>query len=170
MVLLPAHQSRFTFAKKGEKRVGDATVWVVAYRETRGPMFFRAADGRYVPMTGELWIEPGSGAVRRANYVVDSADAVGSTLDERKLPGLAATVDFSRMDVKVKYQRDPALGAFVPAEMWEILSRERQTGGFGVPALGDTGATHLVRERISSVATYSNVHRIAGSAGGHRPL
>jgi hypothetical protein len=175
MVLLPTHQARFAFTKKGEKRVEGTAVWVVGYRETRRPMFFRTADGQYVPMTGELWIEPASGAVFRAKYVVDSADALrdgaGADPDAGGPPGrprLEANLAFSRMNVDVTFRQDPALGALLPVEMREILSRTLQAGPDG-PALGSAAATHFLPERLSCVATYTKVRRVVGRDPGAAP-
>jgi hypothetical protein len=159
MILLPAHQARFAFSKRGEQRVGSATVWVISFREIHGPMFFRAVDGREVPMTGEFWIEPHSGRVFRAQFVVDSVEALRDTSGRPDQPRLLATVDFSRMNVEVTYGPDSTLDVFVPLEMKEIFSREVRMGGGG-PMLDSPAATHYVSDRFSCVATYTNVRRV----------
>jgi hypothetical protein len=174
MVLLPTQQPRFVFSKQGEERVGDATVWVIACREIRGPMFFQAVDGSQVPMAGEFWIEPDSGTVLRSHFVVDSADAVRVAGDRpnsvnaprREAQGLLsgtgerkATFSFSRMSVDVTYGHDPTTGVFAPRKMTEICSREAKRGG-GEITLDGLAASHYVSERLSCMATYTNVRRV----------
>jgi hypothetical protein len=158
-VLLPAQQPRFAFSRRGEKRVRNLTVWVVGYREIRGPMFFSDVEGREVPMTGEFWIDPRSGAVFRSTFVVDSGEAVEGETGRSAGPLPLANVGCSRMTIEVTYKADPALGVTVPVEMEETFSGEVRTGGGGL-ALGDTGATHYLRQRLSCVARYTNHRRV----------
>jgi hypothetical protein len=163
MVLLPAHQPRFAFSKRGEKRVQDITVWVIGYHEIRRRMFFRDVEGREVPMTGEFWIDPRSGAVFRSQFVVDSAEAVRGADKRTPSPALEVAAGFSRMEIQVTYRPDRALGVTVPVEMREMFSGEVVTGGGGGPALGDAAATHYLSQRLSCVAKYTDHRRVLAS-------
>jgi hypothetical protein len=161
MVLLPPHQARFAFSKRGEKRVRNRTLWVVGYHEVRGPMFFGDVQGREAPMTGEFWIDPQSGSILRAQFVVDSGEGARGGAERTDVAPLLVGVGFSRINVEVTYQADPALGAAVPVEMTETRSRDVVMGGFGGPALGSTSATHYLRQRLSCVAKYAHYRRVA---------
>jgi hypothetical protein len=162
MVLLPAHQPRFAFSKRAEKRVRELIVWVIGFHEIRRPLFFRDVQGREVPMTGEFWIDPRSGAVFRSQFAVDSGDAVRGAAGRTALPPLLATVGFSRMNIEVNYKTDPVLSVTVPVEMRETFSREVVTGGGG-PMLDSASATHYLSQRLSCVAKYSNHRRVVAS-------
>jgi hypothetical protein len=167
MVLLPAHQPRFDFTMRGEKRVGDTTLAVVGYREVRGPMFFRDADNQGIPMTGEFWIEPQSGTVFRSQFVVDGDRIVRGAEGRTAAPVLQPTVDFSRIDVEVIYKPNPQLGVTVPVEMKETFSRDSGSRQPLVPQEGTNGATHHMRQRLSCVAKYTNHRRVLTSERPH---
>lgn len=158
MVLLPAHQPRFDFTMRGEKRVGGTTLAVVGYREVRGPMFFRDAESREIPMTGEFWIDPSSGAVFRSQFVVDGDRIVRGAGDRTAPAALPPTVAFSRIDVEVVYEPNPQLGVTVPVEMTETFSRDEKSR---TPL--ETGGTHHTRQRLTCVATYTNHRRVLAS-------
>ena len=163
MVLLPPHQARFAFSKRGEKRVRNRTLWVVGYHEVRGPMFFGDVQGREAPMTGEFWIDPQSGSILRSQFVVDSGEGARGGAERTDVAPVLVGVGFSRINVEVTYQADPALGAAVPVEMTETRSRDVVMGGFGGPALGSTSATHYLRQRLSCVAKYAHYRRVVPS-------
>lgn len=163
MVLLPAHQPRFEFTMRGEKRVGGTTLAVVGYREVRGPMFFRDVANQEIPMSGEFWIEPRSGTVFRSHFVVDGDGIVRGALGPTAAPILQATVDFSRIDVEVTYTPNPQLGVAVPIEMKESFSRDPGSRQPLIPQEGTNGATHHVRQRLTCVAQYSNHRRVQAS-------
>jgi hypothetical protein len=158
-VMLPAQQPRFSFSKRGEKRVRNLTLWVIGYREIKGPMLFSDVEGREVPMIGELWVDPRSGAVFRTQLVVDSGNAVGGDTGRSAGPLPLANIGFSRMNIEVSYKADPGLGVAVPVEMQETFSGEVAVGGGG-PVLDSAPATHYLRQRLSCVAKYTNHRRV----------
>ena len=118
MVLMPRQQAGFAFTKKGEKRVDNATVWVIEYTETQRPPLATTADGSPKPARGEVWVEPASGRVVRTHLVFDSLDAYP---DMKLHPERYA--DFPRATIDVTYKLDPALNAWLPVEMEEDYTR-----------------------------------------------
>jgi hypothetical protein len=74
-------------------------MWVIAFRETARPTIIRTTTGRDFPAEGRLWIDPGSGAVRMSELVMNNAE-------------------ISAM-INVSYQSEPLLGFLVPVEMRE---------------------------------------------------
>ncbi len=134
--LLPAHQPRFAFTKKGEKKVEGASVWVVSYMETQPPMLARNADGVFQPSRGELWIDPAAGRVVRAVVVFDSLDAYP---DMKLHPERYER--FPRSTIEVTFALQPALNAWLPSKVSELHDNRA--------------------EIINWTATYSNYRRIA---------
>ena len=68
LFLDPANQSRFTFERKGRRRVQGVETAEVQLVERERPALVRAGANRDAPAKGRVWIEPESGAVlhRRA--------------------------------------------------------------------------------------------------------
>jgi hypothetical protein len=108
-ILRPASRKRMEFTKAGEDRIGDTDVWVIAFREVKGPTFSTTADGVEIPATGRFWVEPESGAVVRSEMML------GGT---RRLS--------ARATITVTYARDEALGFRIPIEMRERYDNPRR--------------------------------------------
>jgi hypothetical protein len=119
--LLPAHQKRFTFKKKGDKNVEGTTVWVVTFAETAGPMLARTADGTPQPIRGELWIDPTTGGVRKTHVVFDALDAYP---DMKQHPERYR--EFPRSTIDVTYQLQPSVNAWLPSEVTELHDRQSE--------------------------------------------
>jgi hypothetical protein len=152
---------------RGEKRLGGTTLAVVGYREVRGPMFFRDAENQAIPMTGEFWIDPSSGAVFRSQFAVDGDRTVQGAEGRTAPEALQPTVAFSRIDVEVVYKPNPQLGVTVPVEMNETFSRDRGSRPPLVPQEGTNGATHHTRQRLTCVAKYTNHRHVLTSERPH---
>jgi hypothetical protein len=151
-VLLSPHRPRFTFSKRAEERRNHSSVWVVAFRETGEPMFFRDLAGRPVPMSGEIWVDTASGAVLRSVF---SLAADGPDM-------LAAASEYSRLRVEVAFEPHPVVGFAVPVEMTQTLSVD-------VPEhtsweLLSPSHVPLRRQELDCRATYTN-HRKALLSG-----
>lgn len=161
LVLLPAQQPRFTFARRGDRRVGEISAWVVRFEEIRGPGFFKDTTGRDLPITGEFWIDPHTGIVLRSQLVIEGG--APSRLAGRTTGNdLAANPGNPRISVEVFYKPDPALAMTVPVEMRETFSHDvmTQTGG---PQIDSLSAVHFTREELASVATYTHYRRLPAS-------
>ena len=99
LVLHPTNQSRFTFGKAGEQKVGGVIAWKVGFREDRSPTLVRAADtGIDMPANGTFWIDPATGEVLRAEMECGA---------------------FSESRLSVTYRRHPRFGLSLPVEMIE---------------------------------------------------
>jgi hypothetical protein len=131
VVLSPAHQAAFRFAKKNEKKVDGQTVWVVGYTETAGGAFALTIEGVPQPLRGELWIEPSSGRVFKSTVVMDALDAYP---DMRRRPERYEA--FPRMTFEVTYSLDPKLNLWLPRELKETYDRRTEV--------------------VTTTATYSN--------------
>jgi hypothetical protein len=119
VVVMPMHRAGFEFANKGEKRVGNEPVRVVAFNETRRPSLLQAADGQSKPARGELWIEAATGRILRTHVVFDSLDAYP---DMKMHP--ERYDDFPRATIDVVFAPDPVLKAYLPVSMQEIYTRK----------------------------------------------
>jgi hypothetical protein len=64
-ILMPHRQDRFRFRQQGTERIDGADVHVVTFEERRRPTLIRTPEGRDLPASGRLWIEPASGRVLR---------------------------------------------------------------------------------------------------------
>jgi hypothetical protein len=82
-------------------KVADLDTIVVEFEEAARPTIVRGRnDDEDVPATGKYWIHPGSGAVVRAQVMLN-------------LPG-------GKGRIEVELQLEPRLGAWVPKEMTEV--------------------------------------------------
>jgi hypothetical protein len=132
----PRHQAGSRFEKDGEEVVDGERAWIVRFRETgRGGLISRA-DGRKLAAEGRLWIGPADGRIVRSELLVKNFI---------RAPG------GSRAEVAVTWQRDEALGLWLPYEM-----RERYEGGAYV---GGRNSRFL----ITGAAIYSNYRRFSTS-------
>jgi hypothetical protein len=119
-VLAGEAQGRFSFSvqARGDER-GDVLrdlpdspnfrvsteVWVVGFRETRGPTLIRTPGDRNVFSRGRLWIEPASGRVLMAEVTAGNSQV--------------------RAQVTTSFQSEPLMGFLVPIEMHETYRRTR---------------------------------------------
>ena len=131
VVLSPAHQSAFQFAKKNEKKVDGMAVWVVSYTETGRGEFARTIEGVPQPLRGEVWIEPSSGRVVKTTVVMDSLDAYP---EMRRRPERYEALP--RMTFDVTYSLEPKLNLWLPRELKENYDRRTEV--------------------VTTTATYSN--------------
>ncbi len=131
VVLSPAHQAAFRFAKKNEKKVDGQTVWVVSYTEAVGGAFALTVEGAPQPLRGEVWIEPSSGRVVKSTVVMDTIDAYP---EMRRRPERYEA--FPRMTFEVTYSLEPKLNLWLPRELKENYDRRTEV--------------------VTTTATYSN--------------
>jgi len=62
-LLTPRHQKRFRFRLQGSMPLRGPAAAVIAYEERERPTIIRTPEGRDVPASGRLWIEPETGRV-----------------------------------------------------------------------------------------------------------
>jgi VWFA-related protein len=99
-ILLARNSGRFAWAmEKGQ--AGAEGVAIVGFSEVTTPTIVRTSKGRNVPLSGQFWIEPASGRVRRA------------------------TLNFQQLQESVEGSFDVSYGpvadldVFVPIRLWE---------------------------------------------------
>ena len=118
-----ANHSRFRFKKVGEDRIDGVRVWLVGYKEVARPTLIKTLEGRDMPVSGTLWVDPTDGRVLttameiEADATIVRAPSSGSwgptsTETKRELVRNTATL-------RVTYRLDPRLKMLVPAEMTE---------------------------------------------------
>jgi hypothetical protein len=107
MFLHPRVRERFGFSLEGEESVAGIATRRVSYRETARPTLIKTTRGRDLALTGDMWIDPATGAVVKTRLT--AAD-----------PALRATV-------AVTFRRDEGVAIWVPGQMEEQYSEQGST-------------------------------------------
>jgi hypothetical protein len=130
-----ANQENSTFKVEGMKKMDGADVAVLKFNEKGTGHLLNAAAA-----IGRVWIEPGSGAIHQTELGFVS-----------KAANIHATV---------KFAKDPTLGLFVPADLFEQI--EASAAGAGTNNLGGaSGSGDLAgRQSMEGRAQYSAYRRI----------
>ena len=97
-------RERFTFALNGEEQIGDLLTQRVSFRETSRPTIIKTTRGRDLPLDGQMWVEPATGAVVKT--MLNAADTN------------------IRVAITVSFRRDPAVGIWVPTQMDEFYKEQ----------------------------------------------
>jgi hypothetical protein len=100
--LLPGHQARFAFTRKGTTTIDGVETTEIDFREREAPTFIRTADGRDVASEGTVWVSPSDGIVVRTRLIVSGFAGMGSTAR-----------------VEATFGRDRRLGLWLPVNMTE---------------------------------------------------
>jgi hypothetical protein len=140
----PSQHARFTFTKKGTKKIEGVETWEIEFKETRRPTFIMTRAGKDVPIDGTLHVKPDDGTVVRTRFKMRNfADM--DTAREQQAPtqrppqvttaptgGLDAvrrsqTVESiaidkmeSEADIEVTYAKPPGIDVWFPASMTEL--------------------------------------------------
>jgi hypothetical protein len=109
------NRGRLRFAKAGEDTVDRVSVWVIRYEEHSRPTLITTPQGRDVPTSGEVWVDPNTGALMRA---------------EVNIKDFFAAVGFgaSKAQMRVYFKEDPKLKFWVPSR----LTERYEVGGLGL--------------------------------------
>jgi hypothetical protein len=122
--LLPALQSRFTFAL--DKHDGDE--WIVRYEETARPTLFWHNQTIANPSSGRFWLDRRTGEIRQSEHVVTPGDFKATFVTE--------------------FRSDNRFGILVPQEL-----REQLWTGVGAAARRVQGAAWYSAYRQFAVTT-----------------
>ena len=150
-----ANLSRFTFTRKGTKKIDGIETVEIAFRETARPTLITTRDGKDVASEGTLWVVPGDGTIVRTRLQLKGfADTVsmGSNPAPRVMGSSIAPLE-STADVEVTYRRDEKIGMWLPARMAEEYQG-------AIPRINNApflGVSH-------SNATYSDYKRFGTSS------
>lgn len=109
------NQPRLHFTKADEDTIDQVHVWVIRYEERARPTIIVTPQGRDVPTSGLIWIDPATGALIRA---------------EVNIKDFFAAVGFgtSKAQMRVFFKEDLKLKFWVPAR----LTERYEVGGLGV--------------------------------------
>jgi len=162
----PANLSRFTFTKKGTKKINGVETQEIEFKETKRPTMVMRRNGADVPMEGTLWVIPADGTVVRTRLKMKNfadtmalpgqqAPAMGSVVND-KAPtgptrGAPSALDSmssrdleTNAEIEVTYKSNAELGLWLPSEMVE----QYQGPVYGIVRAPTEG-------RTSTRATYS---------------
>jgi hypothetical protein len=137
----PANLARFTFTKKGNKKINGTDTVELEFKETQRPTMVMRRSGADVPMEGTLWVVPADGTVVRTRLKMKNfADAMalpgqqaptmGGVVND-KAPtgptrGSASALDAmsardleTDAEIEVTYKNNADLGLWLPSEMSE---------------------------------------------------
>lgn len=124
--LTPLHRYRFTFTEAGADEHGT----IIAFTETARPTYIATTNRRDLPVSGRVWVDPATGAVRRTQL-----DAVDASVQAY---------------ITVTYTWDEGMQMAVPARM-----DERYVGLNGATEV--TGTATYSRFRRFTVSTSENL-------------
>jgi hypothetical protein len=105
---------RMHFSKADEDTVEQVHVWVLKYDEHSHPTIITTPQGRDVPTSGLVWVDPVSGALIRAEVNIKDFFA-------------AAGFGTSKAQMRVYFKDDAKLEFWVPAR----LTERYEVGGLG---------------------------------------
>lgn len=175
----PQNHARFTFERKGARKIDDVATWEVAFKETRRPTMVMTRAGRDVPVEGSLWINPLDGTVIRTRLKLRNfADEVGSTTvgdlqapvqapaenpnaprGARAAPS-ATTVAIGRIessaDIEVTYRRPDGMTLWLPFTMVELYEGPIRIKARSMPGRSTTNA------KYSDFKTFDTAIKIVG--------
>ena len=169
----PANLPRFTFTKRGSKKIDGIDTVEIEFKETQRPTLVMRRSGADVPMEGVLWVAPADGTVVRTRLRLKNfADALampGQQAPTQRAPvnpnvptgGRATQSDLNQLDsreletnadIEVTYKKDAAMGLWLPSEMTE----QYQGPIYGLKAPADG--------RTTTRAKYSDFKRFGTGA------
>jgi hypothetical protein len=144
---LPEHLSRFTFTRKGNKKIGNVQALEIGFKETTSPTFIMTRAGKDVPVEGTLWVDPANGTVLRTRMRMKNFADTEATPDvpagaqpqqraavnpntptggREALAASGGVMDMtlreleSSADFDVTYERQAGLDLWLPVEMVEF--------------------------------------------------
>ena len=101
-------RERFTFVSSGEEQLGTGVLTErVSFRETARPTLIKTTRGRDLPLDGQLWVDPATGAIVKT--ILNAADTS------------------LRVGITVTFRRDDAVAIWVPAQMDEFYKEQNSS-------------------------------------------
>jgi VWFA-related protein len=111
VMLLPQHQGRFRWKRKGTRRYSGREGVELRAVEVGRPTLVHQLDGQDVPATARFWIEPGSGRALRTEAHYEVPRGEGAVFD-------------AECWINTQYRPEPALAVWVPDNMYERCAIE----------------------------------------------
>jgi hypothetical protein len=100
-------RDRFRFTMQGDDSAAGLPVTRIAFRETARPTLIKTTRGRDLPLDGQIWIHPATGAVLKTH--LNAGDPV------------------LRVGITVTFRDDPDAGIWVPAQMEEFYQEQNSS-------------------------------------------
>jgi hypothetical protein len=168
-----ANLPRFTFTRKGTKKIDGVETVEIEFKETQKPTLIARRNGADVPMEGALWVVAADGTVVRTRLRMKNfADtmalpgqeaprdrpapnpnvATGGKPRDTGLDQLSSRDLETNADIEVTYKKDADIGIWLPSEMNEQY--QGPVYGFGAPKDG----------RASTKASYSGFKKFGTGA------
>lgn len=133
-LLDPRHYSAFRFSKAGEGSAAGIRAWRVAFVERGRPTVISTTSDGDLPASGEMWVDPSSGRLLRADVAVQFTALGGG--GGRIIRGL----------VSLRFKYVPEVDLWLPDTM-----TERYDEAFGRPLQnGEATYTNYRRFRVES--------------------
>jgi hypothetical protein len=138
---VPSEHARFTFMRKGGRKIEGIETWEIEFRETKRPTLIMTRAGKDVPIEGSLWVKPDDGTVVRTRFRMRNfadveaapeqqapgqraADNPASNNGGRDRGALPPSIRLDKMeseaDIEVTYAKPPGLDLWFPASMTEL--------------------------------------------------
>ena len=141
---LPQEHARFTFTRKGSKKIEGIETWEIEFRETKRPTLIMTRAGNDVPIEGSLWVKPDDGTVVRTRFrmrnFADVEAAPEQQAPQQQAPANPASNNGGReaisrsqpvqgiridkmeseADIEVTYAKPAGLDLWFPASMVEL--------------------------------------------------
>ena len=141
---VPSEHERFTFTRKGSKKVEGIDTWEIEFRETKRPTLISTRAGKDVPIEGTLHVKPDDGTVVRTRFKMRNFADVDASPEQqapqqrppdnpasnnggreglnRNVPNQSIRLDKmeSEADIEVTYAKPPGIDLWIPASMVEL--------------------------------------------------
>ena len=141
---LPSEHARFTFTRKGPKKVDGIDTWEIGFRETKRPTLVRTRAGQDVPIEGTLHVKPDDGTVVRTRFKMRNFADIDASPEQqmptqrppdnpasnnggrealsRNVPIQSIRIDKmeSEADIEVTYAKPAGIDLWFPASMVEL--------------------------------------------------
>src|SRR5262249_460636 len=135
------NQARSAFKIDGVKNTNGAQVVTLKFTEKSTPRLIPSNEN--AGAVGRFWIDAATGAGRQSELGISGKN--------------------TSVRVTVKYEQQPALGLWLPAEMYQQFDVSTQ-GVDGSNNMG-SGGGYNARQGLEGRATYSKYRTVAGDAG-----
>ena len=175
----PRNHARFTFERKGTRKIDDVQTVEITFKETLRPTLVMTRAGQDVPLEGSLWVNPVDGTVVRTRLKMRNfADDVGSTTTgdlqapaqrppedpyaprgARRAPA-ASTIAIGRIessaDIEVTFRRPEGIKLWLPYTMVELYEGPIRIKARSLPGRSTTNA------KYSDFKTFDTSIKIVG--------
>jgi hypothetical protein len=110
-IVRKAEAVRFSFTRKGEKKVSGVNTWEIKFQEQRAPTLIHGVRGESLLSSGTIWIEPETGRILKTEMYIENPFSD---------PKLKATITTT-------YKESKELHILVPSSMEETYTTDLTT-------------------------------------------